>query len=160
MLSHSSLGSSTTLIMLRPISGFPTASTHSSSVLRAGASGRASPALGRRWLGPRSQTGSRPWTGLLKSSLPFTPFGVGGTKCSQSPSPNSWVSHLHTPSLEVECLGGPYPKRTPYPLHLISIACLPFREDKACVLQLQTEGLKCRSWRSSHCLVKEFPLRC
>lgn len=157
MLSHSSLGSSTTLIMLRPISGFPTASTHSSSVLRAGASGRASPALGRRWLGPRSQTGSRPWTGLLKSSLPER-LGTGNQLFPVTLPQLPGFSSTYT-KLEGRMFGGPYPKRTPYPLHLISIAFLPFK-DKAWVLQLQTEGLKCRSWRSSHSLVKEFPLRC
>ena len=157
MLNHSSLESSTTLILLRPISRPPTASTHSSSVLRAGALGRASPALGRRWLGHRSQTGSRPWTGLLKSSLPER-LGTAGTNCSLSPSPNSEVSHLH--QAWRENVWGPYPKRIPCPLHLISTAFFPFREDKACVPQLVTEGLKFRSWRSSHSLVKDFPLRC
>lgn len=148
MLNHSPLESSTTLILLRPISMPPTSSTHSSSGLTH---------FRKEMAGPQVTDGQQTLAWATEKLISRT-FGDGGTNCSLSPSPNSGVSHLH--QAWRENVWGPYPKRTPCPLHLISTAFFPFREDKACVPQLVTEGLKCRSWRSSHSLVKEFPLRC
>lgn len=109
------------LEQVQTISGPPSSVAHRPAVPRAGAPGWASPALGRRQLGPRSQRGYRPWMGNRAHFQ--KPSGEGEpTVLATLPQLRFFICTR----LGGRMFGEPCTKRTP-PLHLISIACPSFQ---------------------------------